>query len=597
MCKSYKNYYFLCRRLHISVSRAIIDLDHKCVAGDEMTFAEKLNEYMFQYNCTPKKLVSLSVVSAATISRYRSGAREPLANSAILEKIADGLYRAAKEENRADISAEQIKRELAAVLSDDSGRYDAESLRLNLNSLIHQLHINTRELCSYLGMDQSKFFRIRTGQSRPSDVFAFCQGVGEFIFSKSDDDTVIDTLSDVLGCTSSELMSEETVCAKITDLLTIPNNSPRFYADRFLRELDGFDTKDYTRDERLTSYRFSSESEKEFVSALEKVDPDSSAIICTDLSDDGTDNNDMMQNLEYIITTLVLRGIHIDLVLNADNPMDEILPGLKNLMPMFMTGNVSAFYLKGRRDGIFRYRLVSLENAALCYEAINGYCDTALIRVASDVEEVKQFRQRAEQIRSLAYPLIEMIDNNDRRISLLESFSQKQGKRASVLSTPPFYTMSESLLDRILKRNHIAHDESERIKKYLRTERARVLDILKHSETVTSYPDIPRDSYDEKPIFLSLSGLFYHREILCTYDEYIEHIKLMKQFENRHPRFHSIADKNSPFRNIQVFMFPGQYLMLSKNKTPTIHLFINHSKLRQAFENMLYAYLESLNDL
>lgn len=535
----------------------------------------------------------MSGVSAATISRYRSGSREPMANSAILENIAEGLYRVAKVENRADRSAEQIKNDLLSVLSDDSGRYDTESFRMNLNSLISRLHINTRELCSCIGMDQSKFSRIRAGQSRPSDINAFCQGVGIYVFEKCGDDTVTDTLSDILGCTSSELMTEKAVCAKITDLLTIRNYSPRFYAESFLRELDGFDTVNDSSAENRLSYRFSSNAEKAFIRVLETVNKGTRAIICTDLSSDDDDTY-MMQNLEYIIATLARRGIHIDLVLNADNPMDEILPGLISLMPVFMTGNVSVFYLKGRRDGIFRYRLVALDNAALCCEAITGHADAAITHVAVGDAEITRYRQRAAHILSLAHPLIEIVDNDKQRLSLLGAFSKKQGKRASVLSTPPFYTMSDSLLDRILQRNRIDREEADRIKKYLHSERARFLNDLKHSEFVTSYPDIPRDSYDEKPVFLSLSGLFYNREILCTYDEYTEHIQLMKRFEKKHSRFHCIADKNSPFRNIQIFMLSGQWVMLSKNKTPTIHLFIKHSKLRQAFENMLFAYCESL---
>lgn len=558
-----------------------------------MTFAEKLNGYMTRYNCTPKRLVSMSGVSAATISRYRSGSREPLADSEILENIAVGLYRAAKEENCADRSARQIKADLLSVLSDDSGRYDAESFRMNLNSLISRLHINTRELCASIGMDPSKLSRIRAGQSRPSDINAFCQGVGKYVFGKCSDDTVTDTLSDILGCTSSELMSEETVCAKVTDLLTIRNYSPRFYAESFLRELDGFDTKSVTSADSKPLCRFDSDAKKAFIRALETADTDTGAIICTDLSSEDDDTY-MSQNLEYIISALVRRGIHIDLVLNADNPMDEILPGLISLMPVFMTGNVSVSYLKGRRDGIFRYRLIALDSAALCCESITGHPDAAITRVAVGDEEVRQYRQRAAHILSLAHPLIEIIDNDRQRTSLLSSYSKKHGKRTSVLSTPPFYTMSDSLLDRILSRNRIDQEEAERIKGYLHSERSRILSDLKHSEIVTSYPDIPRESYDEKPVFLSLSGLFYNREILCAYDEYTEHIKLMKQFEKKHSCFHCIADKNSPFRNIQIFMLSGQWVMLSKNKTPTIHLFIKHSKLRQAFENMLFAYCESL---
>ena len=557
-----------------------------------MTFGEKLNAYMISYNCSPKRLVALSGVSAATISRYRAGAREPAADSEIFENIVVGLFRAAQDAGRSDVTAAAIRDDLRSVLSDESV-YDADSLRMNLDMLITKLHLNSRELSSYIGMDQSTLFRIRTGQSKPAEIRAFCTDIGRYIFGKLGDDAALDGLSDILGCTPSELMTEETVCRRITGLLMGDAYSPRSYAESFLRELDGFDIDSYLAADG-SPFAFANAAERQLIEAVENARSDRSAIICTDLYSGATEDDYMLKSLEYMIAALVRRGVHIDLVLNADNPMDEILPGLKLLMPVFMSGNVSAYYLKGRRDGIFRYRLISLDHAALCCEGITGHYDSVIMRFASSDDEICAYRKRAEQILSLASPLIEIIDSNEKRREILRSGADTQGKRVCVLSTPPFYTMSCVLLDRILRRNGVGTEEAERIKEYLRAERSRVVGTLRHSEYVCSFPDIERESYDENPVFLSLSGLFFDREILCTYDEYAEHIRLMREFEKEHERFCCIADKNSPFRNIQIFMHSGQWVMLSKNKTPAIHLFIKHSKLRQAFENMLAPYKEGV---
>lgn len=554
-----------------------------------MTFAEKLNEYMNTFFCSPKKLVRLSGVSAATISRYRAGTREPAANSEILENIAKGLSLAAAEAEKTDVSADQIGRELRAALHNDPAAYDVSVFRVNLETLMTRLHLNARRISSFLGMDQSRFFRIRSGQTRPQDIDAFCFGIGRYIYGALGDDAP-DILSDILGCTPSELISEESVCRRIADFLMGVAYSPRSYAESFLRELDGFVGGDEPPAPDKSSYTFLSEEEKAFLSTLENASKDSSVIICTDLYSGGIDEDRMMKNLEYIIAVLVRRNVRVDLVLNADNPMDEILPGLISLMPVFMSGNVSVYYLRGRRDGIYRYRLVSLETAALCCEAVTGHYDTVVTHVAFSEDEVRLYRQRAHQILHLASPLIHIIDSCQKRMSLLAKGSHQQGKRLSVLSTPPFFTMNEALLKRILDRNEIPVEQADSIMQYFFDERARVEEVLKHSEYVCSYPDIPREYYDEKPVFLSLSGLFYNREILCAYDEYAEHIRLMKDFEKEHKSFCCIADKNSPFRNIQIFMQMGSRVMLSKNRTPTVHLVIEHSKLRQALENILSPY-------
>lgn len=46
-----------------------------------MTFSQQLNQYMEQIRCSAKELAEASGLSAAVISRYRSGERIPAAES------------------------------------------------------------------------------------------------------------------------------------------------------------------------------------------------------------------------------------------------------------------------------------------------------------------------------------------------------------------------------------------------------------------------------------------------------------------------------------------------------------------------------------
>ena len=52
-----------------------------------MEFNEKLNEYINNLSCTAKELCELSGLSAATLSRYRSGERVPEMNSDALWQL------------------------------------------------------------------------------------------------------------------------------------------------------------------------------------------------------------------------------------------------------------------------------------------------------------------------------------------------------------------------------------------------------------------------------------------------------------------------------------------------------------------------------
>lgn len=65
-----------------------------------------------------------------------------------------------------------------------------------------------------------------------------------------------------------------------------------------------------------------------------------------------------------------------------------------------------------------------------------------------------------------------------------------------------------------------------------------------------------------------------------------------EEFAQLHPNYHLKLDTAHVFRNIQIQIHEGKWVMVSKNKTPTIHFVIRHSKMLNAFENFIAAALE-----
>ena len=74
-----------------------------------MVFHEKLNEYIHTLQCTAKALSDVSGLSAATLSRYRSGERVPEANSEALERLCDGIARIAGEGQAKEITRDSVR--------------------------------------------------------------------------------------------------------------------------------------------------------------------------------------------------------------------------------------------------------------------------------------------------------------------------------------------------------------------------------------------------------------------------------------------------------------------------------------------------------
>ena len=73
-----------------------------------MDFKDKLEEYIKQLNCTAKDLSDSSGLSAATISRYRSGERIPEADTENLTNLIKGIVHIAENKKIVDITTQSV---------------------------------------------------------------------------------------------------------------------------------------------------------------------------------------------------------------------------------------------------------------------------------------------------------------------------------------------------------------------------------------------------------------------------------------------------------------------------------------------------------
>ncbi len=229
--------------------------------------------------------------------------------------------------------------------------------------------------------------------------------------------------------------------------------------------------------------------------------------------------------------------------------------------------------------------------AALTSEGLSDNKDIYRSYMTENKLEVDYYRRKFEGLIDLSEKMIDVIgvDNNQQRKKFLKEDMKTAGKRTNILSTPPIYTISDELLRKILRRNDISAEDGKRIQSYIHNERDRVLSIMEHSRLEDHIPEVSRIDYDKKPVFLSLSGLFYDKDIFYTYDEYIEHLSSAQEFQDKYENYSLIVRNDLDYRNIQIFIHENEWVMISKNKSPAIHFIVRHPVMRRNLEEMLEA--------
>lgn len=283
------------------------------------------------------------------------------------------------------------------------------------------------------------------------------------------------------------------------------------------------------------------------------------------------------------------KGLHLNQIHNPDRSFEDMMLGLESWIPMYMTGQISPYYLKNVQNNVFMHILKVSGTAALSGEAIVGCHSDGKYYLTKNKDEVAYYRKRAEQLLNNAYPLMDIYreENVGEFNAFLLSDSHTHGKRRSILSSLPIYTMDEDFLNRLLQKHSVAEAYKQSIPEYARLTKSLTEDILKTEIIEDEVPKLSKEEFERYPMSLSLSGMFYERDIHYSYEDYLEHMKQTQGYAESHTNYTVIQTSAYTFRNLQIIMHEGKWAMVSKGKSSAIHFVIHHPKLRKAIESFV----------
>ena len=92
--------------------------------------------------------------------------------------------------------------------------------------------------------------------------------------------------------------------------------------------------------------------------------------------------------------------------------------------------------------------------------------------------------------------------------------------------------------------------------------------------------------FQEIPLTASLSEIFYNKDLSYSYEDYLEHIRLTAEFCEKYHNCQIIYNDNPGIRNINIVIIDKKEVIVSKNKSPSIHFVIYHPRMIEAFRNL-----------
>lgn len=568
-----------------------------------MNFKKVLNEYLKELNCSSKKLSNESGLSESVISRYKSGERTPVKNSEQLNKLTKALFNIAKDSGKNKYTLDKIVSDFNSALPSDD--FDYTTFSNNLNTLITSLNINTHEMSKYIVFDASHISRIRYGKAKPSNPVEFSNKICSYILNRYKNPDDINNLMMIIGCKKSDL-SNEKIYSTLFNWLTSEIVPVKNQISDFLHHLDSFNLDDYIKvikfDELKvpcipfykvkTKHYYGIEEMKQgelnFFKGTVLSKSKEDIFMCSDMPmEDMAKDIDFGKKWMFAIAMCLKKGHYLNIIHNLDRPFNEMMLGLESWIPIYMTGQISPYYLSNLKNNIYNHLNYVSAAAALSGECINGFHNKGMYYLTTNKNEIEYYKEKSDLLLKKAKPLMEIYrESNIKEYHLfLKKDENIECDRTRYISSLPLFTISDELLIKILKRNKLTKEEIDKIIKYKNNEFKYMNSILKKNKVFDYIYVIKEDEFISDTPSLLLNNLFIDKTINYTYKEYIEHLKLTNEYAKNNKNYNILTEKDKTFKNITITILKNNHVIISKNSNPTIHFVIRHPKLVAAIES------------
>ena len=401
-----------------------------------MKFHDLLKQYMDRIPCTSRELAEISQLSDATLSRYRSGARTPDAESQELENLIQGLVALSKNKSGKGepLTYEDIKTAFTQALPISGVNKDLYASRLSL--LAKVLNISNLQLAQKTGYDPSFISRVLSTERIPADYDSFTRNISDYAAEVCKSVELKDALATLISVSTEVLEDTKQRSNAIYGYLlsrSIPHDGKGGATDNetalknYLSKLDEFDLNDYSKKIHFDKIKAIStpikpSGSKHFhgvegmkqaeLSFLRKTVLSSSTDDIWQYSnlplDELASDPKFSKNWMFGLAMVLKKGIRINIIHDLNRPFSEMMIGLENWIPLYMTGLITPYYLKEEPESDFQHLIRVSGDVCLIGECTNRDLSTAFFYLSSSKEEMDGAIKRQKSLFSKALPLVDI---------------------------------------------------------------------------------------------------------------------------------------------------------------------------------------------
>ncbi|MDD3655034.1 MAG: transcriptional regulator [Desulfotomaculaceae bacterium] len=299
----------------------------------------------------------------------------------------------------------------------------------------------------------------------------------------------------------------------------------------------------------------------------------------------------LIQNPEFtlkwaaLLAQVIRNGNRIKIIHTVDRGFDEMLSGIKEWVPLYMTGRIDPYYYPRIRDGLFRKTLfIAPDTAAITSSSIGSGTKNAANFLFTNKKTIKALIEEYNDLLSRCRMLMRVftpISDRNGYLALLDEFEDEPSNTIIKTDTLTNITMPFEVVERMLAqmesrlREQLLVYQQKRIKKFLGSlKKFRFTEIL-------SLPQM--EEILTGKVVVNLSDMLNDSLMFYTPKEYCRHlqniVRLLKSYNNY--QVHLVDNKY--LEGSMIYVREDVGVLVGKTMTPSVVFAINESNMTAAF--------------
>ncbi|HZK44591.1 MAG TPA: transcriptional regulator [Syntrophomonadaceae bacterium] len=286
-----------------------------------------------------------------------------------------------------------------------------------------------------------------------------------------------------------------------------------------------------------------------------------------------------------LMAQIIMQGNRIKVIHSINRTFDEMLSGIKQWIPLYMTGAIEPYYYPKTQDGLFRQTFfIAPETAAITSSSVSSKTENAANFLYTNKKIITSLVDEYNSFLYLCRPLMRIFTPHNKQeefLAIIEEFENETSNTIIKTDTLTDISMPLDVVKSFLEK--IPNIEQEKLLTYHLKRVANIADNLSKYSFIEIFTLPSLELILTGKVAVNFSDILNNKALFYSPEEYLKHLKNLIRILDTYNNYHIILTKDNYLEGSIIYVKEDVGVFVAKTWPPSIVFAINETNMVAAF--------------